>query len=96
MFQDLRFGADTCQTFDQLSPEGVIGDQVVVNGKIKPFMKVARRRYRFRILNGGPTRWYEFYLMQGNSVRTFTYIANDGNLLPVPVDEPDEGEPRGR
>ena len=85
MFQDLRFGADKYQTFDQLSPEGVIGDQVVVNGKIKPYMKVARRRYRFRILNGGPTRWYEFYLMQGNSVRTFTYVANDGNLLPFPL-----------
>lgn len=85
MFQDLRFGTDRKVTFDQLSPEGVIGDTVVVNGKIKPYLKVAQRRYRFRLLAGGPTRWYEFYLMQGNSARTFTYIANDGNLLPFPL-----------
>lgn len=85
IFQDMRFGADKRVTFDQLSPEGVIGDTVVVNGKIKPYLKVARRRYRFRLLDGGPTRWYEFYLMQGNSARPFTYIANDGNLLPFPL-----------
>lgn len=62
MFQYMRFDANGLQFYDQLSPEGVIGDRVVVNGKNKAFFKVARRRYRLRLLNGGPTRFYEFYL----------------------------------
>ena len=60
MFQDMRFDAKGMQFYDQLSPEGVLGDRVVVNGKIKPFFKVARRKYRLRLLNGGPTRFMSF------------------------------------
>lgn len=85
VFQDKRFDADGRQFFDQFSPEGVLGDQVVVNGKIKPFFRVARRKYRFRLLNGGPSRYYMFYLVHKGLVKRFTYIANDGNLLPYPL-----------
>ncbi len=85
IFQDMRFDSSGYQTFDQLSTEGTLGDQVVVNGKIKPFLNVARRKYRFRLLNGGPSRFYEFYLLRGSTVTPFTYIANDGNLLPAPL-----------
>ena len=60
MFQDMRFDAKGMQFYDQLSPEGVLGDRVVVNVKIKPFFKVARRKYRLRLLNGGPTRFMSF------------------------------------
>lgn len=85
IFQDMRFDSGGYQIFDQLSPEGILGDQVVVNGKIKPVLRVARRKYRFRLLNGGPSRFYEFYLLRGTTLRPFTYIANDGNLLPFPL-----------
>ncbi|MEQ1882452.1 MAG: multicopper oxidase domain-containing protein [Burkholderiales bacterium] len=87
MFQDLRIDPNTYQVvFDQLSPEGVVGDKIPVNGIIEPFMKVARRKYRLRLLNGGPSRNYEFYLVTAtNAIQTFTYIANDGNLLPAPL-----------
>jgi FtsP/CotA-like multicopper oxidase with cupredoxin domain len=68
-----------------MSPEGVLGDRTVVNGKIKPYFKVARRKYRLRLLNGGPTRFYEFYLVHNGIVKPFTYIANDGNLLERPL-----------
>ena len=73
--------------FDQFTPEGVPGDKVAVNGKIEPVLRVARRKYRLRLLNGGPTRFYEFYLVNagGTASYTFTYIANDGNLLPAPL-----------
>jgi FtsP/CotA-like multicopper oxidase with cupredoxin domain len=85
MFQDMRFDANGLQFHDQMSPEGVLGDRTVVNGKIKPYFKVARRKYRLRLLNGGPTRFYEFYLVHNGIVKPFTYIANDGNLLERPL-----------
>ena len=85
MFQDMRFDANKLQYYDQMSPEGVIGDRVVVNGKIKPFFEVARRKYRLMLLNGGPTRFYEFYLVHNGIVKPFIHIANDGNLFKFPL-----------
>ncbi len=85
MFQDMRFDANGMQFIDQFGPEGVLGDMVVVNGKIKPYFKVARRRYRLRILNGGPTRFYEFYLVHKGAVKPFIHISNDGNLFEWPL-----------
>jgi FtsP/CotA-like multicopper oxidase with cupredoxin domain len=43
---------------------------------------VKRRKYRFRFLNGGPSRTYNWFLSNG---APFIVIANDGNLLPAPV-----------
>jgi FtsP/CotA-like multicopper oxidase with cupredoxin domain len=87
IFQDKRFDPSGMLFFDQLSPEGVLGDKVTVNGKIEPVLRVARRKYRLRMLNGGPTRFYEIYLTNSGATAsyTFTYIANDGNLLPAPL-----------
>ena len=87
IFQDKRFDADKLLAFDQFTPEGAPGDKVTVNGKIEPVLRVARRKYRLRLLNGGPTRFYEFYLVNAGGIApyTFTYIANDGNLLPTPL-----------
>jgi FtsP/CotA-like multicopper oxidase with cupredoxin domain len=86
-FGDRRFDVDGRLTFDQLNPEGVLGDKVIVNGKIEPVLRVARRKYRFRLLNSGPTRFYELYLQNkgANSLSTFMQISNDGNLLPSPL-----------
>lgn len=85
-FMDKRFDANGILFYDQLNPEGILGDKVVVNGKIEPVLKVARRKYRLRLLNSGPSRFYELYLVTAsNAVQKFTYIANDGNLLPAPL-----------
>ncbi|HEX7889852.1 MAG TPA: multicopper oxidase domain-containing protein [Ramlibacter sp.] len=86
-FADRRFDVNGQLTFDQLNPEGVLGDKILCNGKIEPVLKVARRKYRFRLLNGGPTRFYEIALQNrsANGIYPFTYIANDGNLLPNPL-----------
>lgn len=83
-FSDKRFDTGGQLTFNELHPEGVLGDKVVVNGKIEPVLRVARRKYRFRLLNAGPGRFYEFYLQNAsaNTVYTYTHIASDGNLLP--------------
>ena len=85
-FQDKRFDANGIQIFDQLSPEGTFGDKITVNEKIEPVLRVARRKYRFRLLNAGPSRFYQFHLVnEADKVQSFTYIANDGNLLPKPL-----------
>lgn len=83
-FADRRFDSGGRLTFDELGPEGTLGDKIVVNGKIEPVLRVARRKYRFRLLNAGPTRFYEFCLQNagGTSIFTYTIIASDGNLLP--------------
>ena len=51
-------------------------------------MHVRPRRYRFRWLNGGPSRFYQFFitdLTNLNAHNRFWQISNDGNLLPNPV-----------
>jgi FtsP/CotA-like multicopper oxidase with cupredoxin domain len=65
------------------------GDKFIVNGKIQPKMTVRQRKYRFRILNTGPTQTYDLTLIKPDgSVGTMTVIATDANFLehPIPVD----------
>src|SRR6516164_9840375 len=74
--------------FDLFALDGILGDKFLVNGAIQPFLQVKPRRYRFRLLNTGPSRFYEFFLTDLNSPNAqnpFWVIANDGNLLPNPV-----------
>jgi FtsP/CotA-like multicopper oxidase with cupredoxin domain len=90
VFQDKQFDSSGMLVYDQFDPEGAIGDKFCVNGVIQPFFNVQPRKYRFRLLNGSVARFYEFFLVlkqaNGNLVdQTFTYIANDGNLLPAPI-----------
>jgi FtsP/CotA-like multicopper oxidase with cupredoxin domain len=74
--------------FDLFTLDGIIGDKFLVNGKIQPFFNVEPRRYRFRLLDTGPSRFYSYFLTDLNNlsaVNQFWVIANDGNLLPNPV-----------
>jgi len=82
MFADKVFDSDGQVYFDFFNLDGILGDKFIVNGKIQPFFKVARRKYRFRLLNTGPSRFYEFFLSNG---QPFVQISNDGNLLPQPL-----------
>ncbi|UTW06339.1 multicopper oxidase family protein [Pseudomonas benzenivorans] len=85
-FGDKRFDPQGYLFWDEFHVEGVLGDKVTVNGKIEPVLPVDARKYRLRLLNTGPSRFYEFYLVDGRDrEQTFTYIANDGNLLPAPL-----------
>ena len=85
VFQDRRFDSGGYLFFDQLDPEGIVGDKFCVNGKVQPFFSVERRKYRFRMLNGSALRFYEFYLVYQGVNQGFHQIGNDGNLLPAPV-----------
>ncbi|WP_309680869.1 multicopper oxidase domain-containing protein, partial [Polaromonas sp.] len=86
VFQDKFFDSSGMMAFDQFATKGILGNKFCVNGKVQPKFPVERRKYRFRLLDGGPSRFYEFYLTDGSGVnQSFTYISNDGNLLPAPL-----------
>lgn len=55
-----------------------LGDTIVVNGKVWPFLEVEPRKYRLRILNASNTRAYQLYLDSG---QPFYQIGSDGGLL---------------
>src|SRR5216683_1382743 len=88
LFADRCFDNTGLLFFDLFNLDGILGDKFLVNGKIQPVMHVRPRRYRFRWLNGGPSRFYEFFitdLTNLNAHNLFWQISNDGNLLPSPV-----------
>ncbi len=85
---DKLFDEDGVLFFDEFDFDGLVGDKFTVNGKIQPFFQVHPRKYRFRILDGGPSRFYELFLTDlNNAGQTFPFvqITNDGNLLPGPI-----------
>ncbi len=85
-FQDVQFDSSGILSYDQFATKGILGSNFCVNGKVQPFFKVERRKYRFRMLNASLSRFYEFYLTTGTGVnKVFTQISTDGNLLPVPL-----------
>lgn len=79
---DKQFDANGALIFNQNDTNGFVGDRFTVNGVIQPFFKVARRKYRLRLYNGGPSRWYGLKFSNGMS---FKLIATDGNLLNSPT-----------
>ncbi|MEU4242873.1 multicopper oxidase domain-containing protein [Actinoplanes sp. NPDC026619] len=66
---------------------------VLVNGAPWPVLEVARRRYRFRLLNAANAHHFRLAL---STATLFTAIATDGGLLAAPVRAPEiilgEGE----
>jgi FtsP/CotA-like multicopper oxidase with cupredoxin domain len=77
--------------FDLFNLDGILGDKFLVNGVIQPFLVVSPRRYRFRLLDTGPSRFYSFFLT-GNingpgspTTNPFWLIGTDGNLIPHPI-----------
>jgi len=83
---DLVTRQDGQCTFDIFNTDGVLGDIPLVNHRYAPFMEVLPRKYRFRILNGSMSRFYQlgFADANGNTV-PFKFIANDGNLVVNPI-----------
>jgi len=80
VFGDKVFDPTTGELFfDLFNLDGILGDKYTVNGKIQPYLEVQRRKYRFRLLNAGPSRVYELFLSTG---QPFLQLSNDGNLLP--------------
>jgi len=82
VLQDRRFNRDGFLVYDSFDHNGFLGDKFCVNGLIQPYLKVARRKYRFRFLNGSNARVYQLFLSNGG---TFKVIGTDTHLLPRPV-----------
>jgi len=93
LFQDKRFDSNG-QLFlpkfenDPPPPMGVLGDRFTVNGQIQPKLTVFRRKYRFRLLNAGPSRFYQFFLTKDGKDQAFIQIGNDESLLVQPYKIP--------
>jgi len=87
IFHDVRFDQNGNPTYNVFDTDGHLGDIITVNRKAQPFLNVKRRKYRFRLLDGGPSRFYELGLFKTADRDTpvsFDIIANDGNLLEHP------------
>ena len=78
---DMMFQSNGKLLFTTNDDDGFYGDVIAVNGRPWPVMKVARRKYRFRILNASVSRAYQWYLDDGSPM---TVIGTDGGLMPVP------------
>ncbi|MDG4820779.1 multicopper oxidase domain-containing protein [Asanoa sp. WMMD1127] len=65
--------------------DGVLGDAILVNGAVWPFLEVSNTRYRFRLLNASNARRYELALdpppVDGPA---FVQVGSDGGLLDKP------------
>jgi FtsP/CotA-like multicopper oxidase with cupredoxin domain len=88
MLNDILFNKDGQVIFNTLNTDGMLGDMYTVNRIIQPKFTVQRRKYRFRILNSGPSRFYQLFLSSGKDRETlhpFTIITGDGNFLPQPI-----------
>lgn len=85
LLAEKRFGVrlDHPLVWKSLSMSGHAEDYVTVNGAVQPYFKVARRKYRFRIWNAGPSRAYDLGLSDRSPLML---IAVDGYLLEGPVE----------
>lgn len=81
VIQDRTFTKDNALLFRDRH-DNVVGDTYLVNGCPVPFLKVANRKYRFRILNASNSRNYTIALDTGQPL---IQIASDGGLLAGPV-----------
>lgn len=61
---------------------GEVGNTLLVNGTVEPYLRVANRKYRFRVLNGSNMRMYRIALSNG---APFQVLGMEGGLLPSPV-----------
>jgi spore coat protein A, manganese oxidase len=60
----------------------VAGSLMLVNGRLFPYLDVAPRKYRFRVLNASNGRFLHLSLSNG---QRFHQIGTDQGLLPAPV-----------
>ena len=106
VLQDRSFDTNGQLFFDNagINPEHpfwipeLVGDVIVVNGKVWPFLNVEPRRYRFLFINGSNARAYEMFFT--NPVTKVNgppiwQIATDGGYLDRPV-RIDPGAPKGQ
>lgn len=89
IIQDKKFDVAGQLIFDDRRQRSAYGDVALVNGTPFPCLRVARRKYRFRLLNASPSRTYQLVLSQAENMLTggdsFHVISTDAGLLEKPV-----------
>ena len=83
VFNDYILNQDGSLFFDQMEDKGQIGNLFCVNGKVQPYVRVAARKYRFRLLCASQARHYNLSL---SNKASFHLIASDGGLLEAPLE----------
>lgn len=81
--QDASFGADGQFTDRDAGFIGTLGDSILVNGTLAPFLEVSTDVVRLRLVNGSSSRVFGF---EFSDARPFGMIASDGGLLDATVD----------
>jgi FtsP/CotA-like multicopper oxidase with cupredoxin domain len=87
MLQDRILDAENRLSYElneQTIREGLLGDTLFVNGAATPYLQVANRRYRFRILGAANRRAFSLRLADRGPI---TVIGSDGGLLEAPVSQ---------
>lgn len=82
IIQDRNFNSDG--SFDyRISMMGVVpGEEILINGTIKPYVNIQHEKTRFRILNASNSQNLNLELSDGMS---FLMIASDGGFLNKPI-----------
>jgi len=89
IIQDRNFndqGQLVFETNPMLQTLGVLGDTILVNKTVKPYLDVDTRIYRFRILNASNSRIYKLSLDKNGTKIPFLIVGNDGGLLDKPYE----------
>jgi len=86
VIQDRSFKVDGSLKYPALFQEHVVGNTILVNGRVWPYLNVDQGKYRFRWVNGSGSRTYRLKLSNGAG---YFQIGSDGGLLeaPIPVSE---------
>ncbi|GAA4926162.1 FtsP/CotA-like multicopper oxidase with cupredoxin domain [Actinomycetospora succinea] len=81
---DRSFGPDGSFDTAHRNAVGLLGDTVLVNGTVAPYLDVRTTRVRLRVLNASPARSYRLAVDA-----PMTLVGTDGGLLPSPHVVPD-------
>jgi FtsP/CotA-like multicopper oxidase with cupredoxin domain len=82
--QDKKFDGSELDESDGLfRNNGILGDQILVNGTPGPYLDVITELVRLRLLNASNARIYNFHF---DDDRSYDLIGTDGGLLPEPVE----------
>jgi suppressor of ftsI len=83
IIQDKKFEDDGSLDFSKrpISPTGLLGDEILVNGTHDPYLEVRSELVRLRLLNASNARVYNVGFADD---RPFELIATDGGLLDAP------------
>ncbi len=83
IIQDKKLEDDGSLDFSKgpISPTGLLGDEILVNGTHDPYLEVSSERVRLRLLNASGARVYDIGF---DDNREFDLIATEGGLLEGP------------